>query len=212
MDIRHEVHSDLPIPPGEYLEEVLEELSMSKAELARRMGRPPTKLSQVFKGEKTITPETAMQLEKVVGVPANIWLGLESEYRLALARQAEEKQIAEESKLLTPFCYAELAEQGVVEKLTSRREKVRELQRFFGVASLLNISPNGALRYQAAFRVGQAGRAATKPHAVASWLRMGEVLADRAGCEPFDPAKLEEALVAIRAMTVSYTHLTLPTN
>lgn len=202
MATERELHSDLPIPPGEYLEEVLEELGMSKAELARRMGRPPTKLSQVFKGEKTITPETAMQLEKVVGVPANIWLGLESEYRLALARQAEEKQIAKEIKLLTPFCYSDLAKQGVVKKLSSRREKVRELQRFFGVASLLNVSSGGALRYQAAFRVGRAGTAAVKPHAVASWLRMGEVFADRIDCDAFDPDKLEEAVDEIRAMTL----------
>ena len=202
MDTNQDLHSDLAIPPGEYLEEVLEELGMSKAELARRMGRPATKMSAIFKGEKTITPETAMQLEKVVGVPANIWLGMESEYRLALARQAEEEQIAEEIKLLTPFCYNDLAKQGVVEKLTSRREKVLELQRFFGVASLLYISPNGALRYQPAFRVGRAGTAAVKPHAVAAWLRMGEVLADRMDCAPFDPAKLEDTLNEIRAMTL----------
>jgi len=85
------------------------------------MGRPATKMSSIFKGSKAITPETAMQLEKVVGVPANIWLGLESEYRLALARQAEEAQIAEEIKLLTPFCYSKLAKLNIVKKLSSRR-------------------------------------------------------------------------------------------
>jgi HTH-type transcriptional regulator/antitoxin HigA len=204
MDTKHEIHSDLPIPPGEYLEEVLDEIGMSKAELARRMGRPVTKISAIFKGEKAITPETAMQLEKVVGVPANIWLGMEYEYRLALARQAEEKQIAAEIKLLTPFCYSELAKQGVVEKLTSRREKVRELQRFFGVSSLLNVSSGGVLRYQPAFRVGKGGTAAVKPHAVASWLRMGEVFADRIDCKPFDRVKLEEALGEIRALTLQH--------
>lgn len=204
MVTERELHSDLPIPPGEYLEEVLEELDMSKAELARRMGRPATKMSPIFKGVKAITPETAMQLEKVIGVPANIWLGMESEYRLALARQAEEEQIAEEIKLLIPFCYSDLAKQGVVGQLTSRREKVRELQRFFGVASLLNISPDGALRYQTAFRVGRAGQAATKPYAVASWLRMGEILAGRIDCKPFDSDKLKKALSEIRAMTLQH--------
>lgn len=201
MAAEKELHSDLPIPPGEYIEEVLEELRMSKAELARRMGRPATKISPIYKGIKTIAPETAMQLEKVVGVPANIWLGLESEYRLALARQAEEQQIEEEIKLLTPFCYSKLAKLGAVKKLSSRKEKVRGLQRFFGVASLVNVSSEGALRYQAAFRVGKAGAAPTKPHAVASWLRMGEILAERVKCEPFDPSALEEALLDIRAMT-----------
>ncbi len=80
-------YSDLAIPPGEYLEEVLHELGMSKTELARRMGRPAPKLSAIIKGAKAITAETALQLERVLKVPAHIWMGLESEYRLVLARK-----------------------------------------------------------------------------------------------------------------------------
>jgi len=202
MVTEKELHSDLPIPPGEYLEEVLNELGMTKDELARRMGRPATKMSSIFKGSKAITPETAMQLEKVVGVPANIWLGLESEYRLALAGQAEEAQIAQEIKLLTPFCYSELAKLNIVRKFSSRREKVRELQRFFGVASLASVSAEGVQRYQPAFRVGRAGTAPIKPHAVASWLRMGELKAKEVACEPFEQSRLESSLDEIRAMTL----------
>jgi len=202
MATEKELHSDLAVPPGGYLEEVIGELGMTKDELARRMGRPATKMSSIFKGSKVITPETAMQLEKVVGVPANIWLGLESEYRLALARQAEEQQLAEEIKLLTPFCYSELAKLGLVKKLSARRDKVRDLQRFFGVASLTSVSAQGVQRYQAAFRVGKAGAAPVKPHAVASWLRMGELRAEEIVCEPFDQSRLKSSLDTIRAMTL----------
>ena len=73
--------SDLAIPPGEYLAEVLTELGLNQAELARRMGRPAQAINEIIKGEKTITPETSIQLEKVVGVPAHIWSRLESEFR-----------------------------------------------------------------------------------------------------------------------------------
>ncbi len=62
------IHSDLLIPPGEYLEEVLEYLGMTKDELARRMDRPATKLSPIFRGRKAITPDTALQLQKFLGV------------------------------------------------------------------------------------------------------------------------------------------------
>lgn len=91
MMIEEQIHSDMAVPPGEYLEEVLDALAMTKDELAKRMNRPAPKLSAIFKGRKMITPETALQLEKVVGVPAHIWTGLESEYRLALARILEKK-------------------------------------------------------------------------------------------------------------------------
>ena len=203
MDTKKELHSDLPIPPGEYLEEVISELGMTKGELARRMGRPASKLSAIFKGTKAITPDTAMRLEKVLGVPANIWLGLEAEYRLALAHRQEareEEQLKKETKLLTPFCFGELTKLGFVTKHSSRRENVLELQRFFGVASLESVLE--VRRYQAAFRVGKAGAAPVKPHAVASWLRMGELLAQEIPCAPFDRSKLESSLDAIRAMTL----------
>jgi len=91
--IDRELHSDLAVPPGEFLEGVIGELGMTKDELARRIGQPATALSSILRGTMAITPDMAMQLEKAVGVPANIWLGLESEYRLALARESEDGRL-----------------------------------------------------------------------------------------------------------------------
>jgi len=94
-----DLHSDLAVPPGEYLEEVIGELRMTKDELSRRIELPATELSLIFKGTKALTPETAAQLERLVGVPANVWLGLEAEYRLTLTRVAKnERQNGEITK------------------------------------------------------------------------------------------------------------------
>ena len=87
MEIETEIYSDLAIPPGEYLEEVIGELKITKKELAQRMNCPASKLNAVFKGKKAITPDMAFQFEKIFGVPAHVWIGLESEYRLTLAHQ-----------------------------------------------------------------------------------------------------------------------------
>ena len=196
------VHSDLAIPPGEYIEEVIAELDMSKDELARRMRRPAAKLSAVYKGEKAITPDTALQLEKVLGVPAHIWLGLESEYRLTLARrqsQAELERLRAESKLTTAYCYSQLAKLGRVARTTKPLVKVAELQRFFGVASLAAIPE--VRRYQAAFRLGATSRRRRSPEALSSWLRLGELEARRLDCAAFDKKLLKASLPALRAMT-----------
>ena len=203
MPTETSIHSDLAVPPGEYLEEVIAELDMSKDELARRMRRPPAKLSAVFKGEKAITPDTALQLEKVVGVPAHIWLGLESEYRLTLARrqsEAELERLKEESKLTTAYCYGRLAKLGLVMPTTKPLVRVAELQRFFGVASLAAIPE--VRRYQAAFRQGATGRRRRSPEALAAWLRLGELEARRQDCDAFDRTRLEESLPALRALTM----------
>lgn len=202
MGTNYDLHSDLPIPPGEYLEEVIEELGMTKNELAKRMKRPAPKLSAIFKGNKTITPETALQLEKVVGVPAHIWTGLEAEYRLALARLEQNEALSRlkaETRLITAFRYAELVKMGVVEKFTKPVDKVVALHNFFGVISLETV-PH-LKRYQTAFRISSKFPKGYTPQAVAAWLRIGERQALNNRCAPFNKDSLNEALVDIRTMT-----------
>lgn len=205
------IHSDLAIPPGEYLEEVIEELGMTKDELARRMARPPSKLSPIFKGEKAITPDTALQLEKVVGVPAHIWLGLEAEYRLTLARQMteqEQQRLREEGRLVAAYCYPQLVKAGVVAKTTKPLEKVRELQRFFGVATLLAVPD--VRTYRAAFRQGASTRHRRSPEAIAAWLRLVERRGAAIETGSFERVRLRAGLPALRALTTSDSDAFLP--
>lgn len=81
MVTERSIQSDLQIPPGEYLEEVITELGMTKVELARRVNWSAPELALILKGRKQITPDTALLLQKVVGAPAHIWTGLEAGYR-----------------------------------------------------------------------------------------------------------------------------------
>ena len=99
MATNQEIYSDLAVPPGEYLSEVAEEMGMSQAELARRMGRPVQVISEIANGIKSITPDTALQLEQVLGVPAHIWTGLEAEYQLTKARGEAAEQVEHETDL-----------------------------------------------------------------------------------------------------------------
>jgi len=195
------VQSNLPIPPGEYLEEVIGELGMTKNELARRMDRPASKLSPIFKGDKAITPDTAIRLEKVVGVPAHIWTGMEAEYRLTLARLEEnerEEQLKSETIYITKFCYNELVKAGEAAQHSKPTDKVRELQNFFGVMSLTSVLR--LHRYRAAFRCGKSG--VRSPEALASWLRMGEKRAQKIFCATFNRDRLLATLDKLRTMTL----------
>jgi HTH-type transcriptional regulator/antitoxin HigA len=89
MVTRTSIESDLPIPPGATLQQELEARGMTQKDLAARMGRPPQVISGICRGKKAITPETALELEKVLAVPAHIWLGLETEYQLTIARRLQ---------------------------------------------------------------------------------------------------------------------------
>ena len=78
---------DIAIPPGELLAEELQARGMTQRDLATLMGRPPKVISEIVRGRKAITPRTAIEIENALGTPASIWVGLEAQYRLALARQ-----------------------------------------------------------------------------------------------------------------------------
>jgi len=73
--------------PGKLLKEEIDERGITQKALAQTMGRPPQVLSAIVQGKKHITPETALQLEKALGIPAHIWINLETEYQLAQARE-----------------------------------------------------------------------------------------------------------------------------
>lgn len=89
--IQNQYTPDYVSPPGETLQEILEERGMSQAELAERTGRPKKTINEIINGKAAITPETALQLERVLGIPASFWNHRERQYREALARIEEEE-------------------------------------------------------------------------------------------------------------------------
>jgi len=54
---------------------------MTQMELAERSGRPLKTINEIVKGKTAITPETAIQLERVLGIPARFWSNRERHYR-----------------------------------------------------------------------------------------------------------------------------------
>ncbi len=82
---------DYAVPPGWVLEERLDVQGMSYAEFARRCGRSPKLISEIISGEAPLEPGIALQFEKVLGVDASIWLGIESEYKLHRAAEVPPK-------------------------------------------------------------------------------------------------------------------------
>ena len=91
--IQNEYMPDWVSPPGETLQELLEEKGMTQAELAERMGRPKKTINEIVKGKAEITPDTSLQLERVLGVPSSFWNNRERAYRESLARKKEEERL-----------------------------------------------------------------------------------------------------------------------
>jgi addiction module HigA family antidote len=78
---RNQYQPDTVSPPGETLLETLESLGLTQVELAERTGWAREAIDEIVGGKTAITPETALQLERVLGIPA----GVRGLYPLVLA-------------------------------------------------------------------------------------------------------------------------------
>jgi addiction module HigA family antidote len=76
-----------PIHPGEVLAEELAELDTSPTELSRELHVPANRISQLIAGKRGMTADTALRLERWLGVSAQFWMNLQKRYELDVARK-----------------------------------------------------------------------------------------------------------------------------
>ena len=87
--------SRTPIHPGEILADELQELSMSAAELSRILHVPTNRITQILKGQRAVTADTALRLSQWIGTSPEFWLNLQKSYELRLAEQEVGEKIRE---------------------------------------------------------------------------------------------------------------------
>ena len=77
-----------PIPPGEILyEEFMKPMEVSINALSREIAVPPNRISDIVNGKRSITADTALRLGKYFGVSPELWLGLQVDYDLRVAKR-----------------------------------------------------------------------------------------------------------------------------
>jgi addiction module HigA family antidote len=83
-----------PIHPGEILlEEFLKPMEISINRLARDTVVPPGRISEIVNGKRGITADTALRLARYFDVSPELWLGLQAEYDLRIAKHMIGKEI-----------------------------------------------------------------------------------------------------------------------
>ena len=186
------------VPPGETLAETLETVGMTQAELSERMGRPLKTINEIVAGKAMITSDTALQLEKVLGVPASFWTNHERLYRDALARRRETSELEHQLDWLKTMPVKELVRAGWISPDAGRVGQLRAVLSFFGVAGVeewraIWKSPEAVFRQSAA--------SAANLGATAAWLRKGEIEGQKVDCDLFDEGSFMEALRKLRGFT-----------
>ena len=190
---------DYAIPPGETLLETLEAMGMSQKELAIRIGLSEKHIVDIVKGVGPITPDTALKLERALGIPASFWNNLERNYRDTLARLEEEKRLRQDVKWLEEIPVAALVRRGYIQGHKDKTKTLQEVLGFYGASSPRQWSE---LWQNNRFHARRSRAFDEKPGAVSAWMRIGELAAQRIECAVYDRARFKQALKEIRGLTV----------
>ncbi len=193
---------NIAIHPGESLRDELEYLKLTQVELAKRTGLSEKHLSQIINGADPITPETAIKLERALGVSASFWNNLQKNYELIGARIIAEKKLEEEAKEAKNFkCYSELVNLGCIEKTNNWEKRAENLLKFFGVDSLSYVKETEAIAFQQLSVALRQSSSEFDHYSLAAWLRCGEINAKEIKTSEFNEKRAKEIIPEIRKLT-----------
>lgn len=83
----------MPVHPGKVLAEELAAIGVTPTELARQIAVPPNRISQIIRGKRAISGDTALRLAHWFGTRPELWLNLQSAYEVRCAERASGSSI-----------------------------------------------------------------------------------------------------------------------
>ncbi len=108
------------VAPGEYLEEWLDDETMTQGEAAARLGCSRKQVNDLIHGRAPVTPQTAARLARLTGIPVDAWLRYEALYRADLARIREEEDLAQHADSIHSGAATYLRQRGATSATKAR--------------------------------------------------------------------------------------------
>jgi|WetSurMetagenome_2_1015567.scaffolds.fasta_scaffold76649_2 HTH-type transcriptional regulator / antitoxin HigA len=187
--------------PGIDLNEKLEEINMGPKEFSIRTGKPEKTVSAILKGNSSITPDMAVQFEKVLNIPARFWLQRQYHFNEYIARIKEFSNIQKEIPYLKNFPIKDMIRLMWISDADNKNELVLQLLAFFGLASFKNWE-NYYLKRKLKVKFRISLKHENNPYAVSVWLRKGELQALEMKTEKYSPKKLNKILPDLKNIMV----------
>lgn len=188
-------------PPGEMLEEVLEERSMTNAELARRTGLSQKHLSQLINAHVPLSMDVALQLERVFGIPARLWNSMEFNFRAEQKRKEQRENLADFADWMRQFPVAAMRKAGYFGDAKIGQAvvpRVEALLKFFGVATPQAWDTEWA---HATGRFRKSPSFDPDRSALTAWLRRGELDSQEIRCASYSEARFRAVIQEARTLT-----------
>ena len=155
-------------------------------------------ISKLINGEVQLTPETAVRLEMVLGVPAKFWNNLEAIYREKIIKAEAENAMDADVEIAKQFPYSEMAKFGWIPETREAKKKVVHLRKYFGVVEL-SLLGNDQITRIACRRLAITEKGDL---ALMAWAQEAKIKARGIKTSPINIKGLISAMPEIRKMTV----------
>jgi len=189
------------VSPGTILRREIEARDWTQKDLATIVGRPQQAISEIVRGAKQITPETALEFSEAFGTSPEFWMNLETNYRLHLAEEQKDlggkdrKDIARKSELYGCVPVPELIKRGWIKAVVLIEELEREVFTFLGISSLED-QPQIAVNFRHS-KVRE-----PEYFAKLAWIRRVQQLASKQLVGEFDMSRLNASLPALMGLSI----------
>ena len=193
--------------PGYYVAEIIEDMGVTQAEFAVRMGTTSKTLSQLVNGQANISNDLAQKLSTMLGTSIDFWLNLQTAFDEKVIEINKAKSTDEQAEIVAVIDYSYFVRLVNLPVARTVREKIDNLCSFFRIADLRILRQNDFL---VNFRTGIATVEDKNIINSRAWLQTALNVAARIETAPFNADKLKAYIPEIRTMTLQDPEVFLP--
>ncbi len=195
MSRGHEFTPDWASAPGDTIADILCERKISLADFATQIAQTPAEAMDLLQGRATITLRTARLLRQTLGGSVEFWMSRDFQYREDVCRIH-----AADREWLSELPLGDMIKFGWLRPVPHPSEEVGACLRYFGVPTVSAWRQAYAdLQDAVAFKTSPSFD--SRPAAVATWLRQGEIEAEAIECGSWAPDSFRRSLVQARLLT-----------
>lgn len=185
--------------PGYYVAEIIEDMGVTQAEFAVRMGTTGKTLSQLVNGQTNISNDLAQKLSTMLGTSIDFWLNLQSAFDEKVIEINKAKIMDEQTEIVKVIDYSYFVRLVNLPVTKSARERIANLCSFFRIADLRILKQSDFL---VNFRTGIATIEDKNIINSRAWLQTALNAAAKIETAPFNAEKLKSYIPEIRSMTL----------
>ena len=193
--------------PGYYLADIIEDMEISQAEFAKRMGTTAKTLSQLINGQANISNDLAKKLSVMLGTSVEVWQNLQNSYDQKLIEIQQVKDFEAQAELAREIDYKYFVDVVGLPMARNIKDKVANLCKFFQIADLRIMLQEDFL---VNFRSSSACNSEKNIINSRAWIQTAMNISKNIETKPYNAEMLKGYLPELRGMTVKQPEDFLP--